>query len=306
MLCNVYSTPEALHNRKLTQKLVNVKCILFKDTIYTCSDAHLQLNKPILNQSVIIWCSTLKWVGVFWLQWRDTILLLYLMWGRHSETIWSSQLQSQTVQYDCYDIGLISTHNTMYALNLIFIQDPNKTWFIRSYYQKLYFLAVAIGHILMCWSSFVISKFVKREARGGRGVSDTLSCVALTATVASSASLQQQTQSLLPVSCTSCEGVLLLPSSCPFRAFYDCTLIVEALFYTESYFRIQYVLLYIKCIVWIKLNKCCLKTNISLSLNPTLTFCWVCGIVVWFLCSGRNIITEASCLFIVFDHLPSV
>ncbi len=45
------------------------------------------------------------------------------------------------------------------------------------------------------------------------------------------------------------------------RAFYDCTLIVEALFYTESYFRIQYVLLYIKCIVWRKLNKCCLKTN---------------------------------------------
>ncbi len=46
------------------------------------------------------------------------------------------------------------------------------------------------------------------------------------------------------------------------RAFYDCTLIVEALFYTESYFRIQYVLLYIKCIVWRKLNKCCLKTNV--------------------------------------------
>lgn len=45
------------------------------------------------------------------------------------------------------------------------------------------------------------------------------------------------------------------------RAFYDCTLIVEALFYTESYLRIQYVLLYIKCIVWRKLNKkkCCLK-----------------------------------------------
>ena len=55
------------------------------------------------------------------------------------------------------------------------------------------------------------------------------------------------------------------------RAFYDCTLIVEALFYTESYFRIQYVLLYIKCIVWRKLNKCCLKTNVFLyvdSLNP--------------------------------------
>lgn len=45
------------------------------------------------------------------------------------------------------------------------------------------------------------------------------------------------------------------------RAFYDRTLIVEALFYTESYFRIQYVLLYDKCIVWRKLNKCCLKTE---------------------------------------------
>lgn len=45
------------------------------------------------------------------------------------------------------------------------------------------------------------------------------------------------------------------------RAFYDRTLIVEALFYTESYFRIQYVLLYNKCIVWRKLNKCCFKTE---------------------------------------------
>lgn len=51
------------------------------------------------------------------------------------------------------------------------------------------------------------------------------------------------------------------------RAFYDCILIVEALFYTESYFRIQYVLLYIKFIVWRKLNKCCLKTNIFSLLN---------------------------------------
>lgn len=53
------------------------------------------------------------------------------------------------------------------------------------------------------------------------------------------------------------------------RAFYDCTLIVEALFYIESYFRIQYVLLYIKCIVWRKLNKCCLKTTTSLLYNCT-------------------------------------
>lgn len=45
------------------------------------------------------------------------------------------------------------------------------------------------------------------------------------------------------------------------RAFYDRTLIVEALFYTETYFRIQYVLLYNKCIVWRKLNKCCLKST---------------------------------------------
>lgn len=45
------------------------------------------------------------------------------------------------------------------------------------------------------------------------------------------------------------------------RAFYDRTLIVEALFYTESYFRIQYVLLSNKCILWRKLNKCCLKAD---------------------------------------------
>lgn len=59
------------------------------------------------------------------------------------------------------------------------------------------------------------------------------------------------------------------------RAFYDCTLIVEALFYTESYFRIQYVLLYIKCIVWRKLNKCCLKST-----SAFVTLCWIQPIIV--------------------------
>lgn len=32
MLHNVYSTPEALHNSKVTQELVNVMCKLFKNT----------------------------------------------------------------------------------------------------------------------------------------------------------------------------------------------------------------------------------------------------------------------------------
>lgn len=67
-----------------------------------------------------------------------------------------------------------------------------------------------------------------------------------------------QIQSLLSISCALYEGVLTVAVVVmSLRAFYDCTLIVEALFYTESYFRIQYVLLYIKCIVWRKLNKCC-------------------------------------------------
>lgn len=49
------------------------------------------------------------------------------------------------------------------------------------------------------------------------------------------------------------EGVLTVAVvATSLRAFYDRTLIVEALFYTESYFRIQYVLLYNKCIVWRK------------------------------------------------------
>lgn len=106
MLCNVYSTPEALHNRKLTRKLVNVMYILFKDTfivtIYTCSDAHLQLNKSFLNQSVIGWCLTLKLVGflVASVIVQCTFAVFQcLMSGRHSETISSLQIQSQTVQY---------------------------------------------------------------------------------------------------------------------------------------------------------------------------------------------------------------
>lgn len=63
------------------------------------------------------------------------------MSGKHSETIQSLQLQSQTNTsvYDCKDIGLISSHNTVYALTLVYIQYPNKAWFILSYYQKLYF-----------------------------------------------------------------------------------------------------------------------------------------------------------------------
>lgn len=46
-----------------------------------------------------------------------------LMSGKHSETIQSLQLQSQTNNsiYDCKDIGLISSHNTVYALTLVYI-----------------------------------------------------------------------------------------------------------------------------------------------------------------------------------------
>lgn len=47
----------------------------------------------------------------------------------------------------------------------------------------------------------------------------------------------RQIQSLLSISCALYEGVLLLLLSC-LRAFYDCTSIVETLFYNESYFRI--------------------------------------------------------------------
>lgn len=46
-----------------------------------------------------------------------------LMSRKHSETIQSLQLQSQTNSsiYDCKDIGLISSHNTVYALTLVYI-----------------------------------------------------------------------------------------------------------------------------------------------------------------------------------------
>lgn len=64
-------------------------------------------------------------------------------------------------------------------------------------------------------------------------------------------------------------------------AFYDCTWIVDALFYTESYFRIQYVLLYIKCIVWRKLNKRCWKLK-TIAILCDLFCTWCFTLWRWF------------------------
>lgn len=48
------------------------------------------------------------------------------MSGKHSETTLQLQSQTNSSVYDCKDIGLISSHNTVYALTLVYIQYPNK------------------------------------------------------------------------------------------------------------------------------------------------------------------------------------
>lgn len=136
---------------------------------------------------------------------------------------------------------------------------------------KVIFSAVVIDHILMRWSSFGISSVVKPEPRekkkqkqktGSCRMSDALRGVVCEVLLPTSSSSSANTITSLKILrfIWRCFTVAVVVMS--LRAFYDCTLIVEALFYTESYFRIQYVLLYIKCIEWRKLNKCCLKTNV--------------------------------------------
>lgn len=157
--------------------------------------------------------------------------------------------------------------------------------------QKVLFSAVVIDHILMRWSSFGISSVVKPEPREKNNKKNILKkskqnkykkktrvlagCRMLWEVwyeVLLPTAAARQIQSLLNILrfIWRCFTVAVVVMS--LRAFYDCTLIVEALFYTESYFRIQYVQLYNKCIVWRKLNKCCLKTiNLSVrSLNHLL------------------------------------
>lgn len=114
----------------------------------------------------------------------------------------------------------------------------------------------------MHWSSFGIPSVVKPEPRGKKTgscrMSDALRGVMWSSASYSSSSANTITSLNILRFIWRCFTVAVVIMS--LRAFYDCTLIVESLFYTESYFRIQYVLLYNKCVVWRKLNKCCLKT----------------------------------------------
>lgn len=120
--------------------------------------------------------------------------------------------------------------------------------------------------LIIVWISSVVKpeprekKTKRKKKTGSCRMSDALRGVVWSSASYSSSSANTITSLKILRFIWRCFTVAVVVMS--LRAFYDCTLIVEALFYTESYFRIQYVLLYIKCIVWRKLNKCCLKTNV--------------------------------------------
>lgn len=148
----------------------------------------------------------------------------------------------------------------------------------------------------MRWSSFGISSVVKPEPRGGKKkktgscrMSDALRGVMWSSASYSSSSANTITSLNILRFIWRCFTVAVVVMS--LRAFYDCTLIVEALFYTESYFRIQYVLLYNKCIVWRKLNKCCLKMNV---------FSWDFVLNLKNNCTGMCCAPNPHCILIVF------
>lgn len=63
------------------------------------------------------------------------------MSGRHSNIPIFTDTITNCSLYDCKDIGLISSHNTMYALTLVFIPDPNKAWFFISLLAKVTFFS---------------------------------------------------------------------------------------------------------------------------------------------------------------------
>lgn len=150
---------------------------------------------------------------------------------KHSETIKSLQLQSQTNSsiYDCKDIGLISSHNAVYALTLVCIQYPNKAWFYPLILPKVIFSAVLIDHILMrliiVWNLLSCETRTKRKTKtkkqkqtGSCRMSDALRGVVWSS--ASYTAAARQIQSLLSRSCALYEGVLLLlSSSCPSEHF---------------------------------------------------------------------------------------
>lgn len=147
--------PETLRYSKLTQRLVNVTCILFKDTFIDTISAHThalmhtcrlkKTKQPPFQtglQLADVYHVEISWFScgfsgstVYFLQW------LSVWCQENTQTILSLQLLSQAncLIYDCKDIGLTSSHNTVYALTLVYIQYPNKAWFILSYYQNLYF-----------------------------------------------------------------------------------------------------------------------------------------------------------------------
>lgn len=192
-----------------------------------------------------------------------------LMSGKHkSPSCLHSTIHS--LIYDCKDIGLTGCHIAVYALIFIFIQYPNKAWF----YFKFLFPHITKSYILisagkrsysLCFEHhfgfFSWVNWTKGEKTGSCRMLDALRGVVWRSAFCCSSADTVTSPNVLRF-ILRCFTVAIFVMF--LRAFYDCTLIVEALFYTESYFRIQYVLLYIKCIVWRKLNKMPFKTYISL------------------------------------------
>lgn len=137
-----------------------------------------------------------------------------------------------------------------------------KSYIFSSCNRSYSYALIIIWNLLSCETRTKREKKKQKQKTGSCRMSDALRGVVCEVLLPTSSSSSANTITSLKILrfIWRCFTVAVVVMS--LRAFYDCTLIVEALFYTESYFRIQYVLLYIKCIVWRKLNKCCLKTNV--------------------------------------------
>lgn len=95
-----------------------------------------------------------------------------LMSGKHSEAICLySYRHKHTSIYDCKDIGLISSNNTVVCFDLGIYSVSKQGLIYPLIIPKVIFSAVVIDHILMHWSSFgifLVVKLTKRERREER------------------------------------------------------------------------------------------------------------------------------------------
>lgn len=201
---------------------------------------------------------------------------------KHPETIPSLQLQSQT---NCKDISLISSHNTVYALTLVYIQYPDKAWcvsspitksYICSRYNRTYsYTLVIIWNLISC--ATITKRRDLKKTKKQTWVLAFAGCHMLWelwSEVLLPRAPARQIQALLSIVCALWRCLAVAVVIVSFRTFYDWTLIVKALFYTviSGYSMCCYTLS-----VWGKLNKCCLKFIYfsMISLNSTLTFYWI-------------------------------